>query len=249
MSSGSSVPRLLRRAGHAAAAARVGDAHLIWHQDRDLAAASTRSWSPAASPTATICAAGAIARFAPVMEAVAAFAADGGLVLGICNGFQVLCEAHLLPGALLPNTSRSFHLPPGRARGARTPARAFTRRPAPGDGSRSPSSTHGAAGTPTPTRSRGWTPAGSSCCATPPARTPTARVHDIAGVCNEDGNVFGLMPHPEHAVDALVGGSADGLRHLRVDRARRSRPRGASEQPADARGRARARPHRATSTR
>ncbi len=61
-------------------------------------------------------------------------------------------------------------------------------------------------------RSRGWTAAASSCCATPKGQNFNGSVHDIAGVCNEAGNVFGLMPHPEHAVDELTGGSADGLK-------------------------------------
>ena len=92
-------------------------------------AASTPWWSPAASPTATTCAPGAIARFSPVMEAVIDFARDGGPVLGICNGFQVLCEAGLLPGRAAAQRLAALRLPPGGRRGgerrhARSRARA-----------------------------------------------------------------------------------------------------------------------------
>ena len=158
--------------------------------------------------------AGAIARFSPAMEAVARFAADGGPVLGICNGFQVLCEAGLLPGALLPNeglrficrqvelvaedfegpfgsgSGRGSALDPGQAH-----ERALLRR-------RTTSST-------------GWRPKARSPSATQPGENPNGSVRDIAGVVNEAGNVLGLMPHPEHAVDPLTG-SDDGLALFRA---------------------------------
>src|ERR1019366_4371304 len=89
------------------AAARVGDAELIWHGDRDLKGADAIV-VPGGFSYGDYLRAGAIARFSPAMESVIAFAANGGLVLGICNGFQVLCEAHLLPGALLLNENRRF---------------------------------------------------------------------------------------------------------------------------------------------
>ncbi len=89
------------------AAQRVGEAVLLWHGDRDLQGVDAVI-VPGGFTYGDYLRAGAIARFAPVMEAVAEFAHDGGLVLGICNGFQVLCEAGLLPGALLPNTSLKF---------------------------------------------------------------------------------------------------------------------------------------------
>ena len=90
-----------------AAAALVGDAELIWHRDRDLHGADAIV-VPGGFSFGDYLRAGAIARFSPAMESVIEFAATGGLVLGICNGFQVLCEAHLLPGALLPNTNLRF---------------------------------------------------------------------------------------------------------------------------------------------
>ena len=90
-----------------AAARRVGDAELIWHAERDLRGADAIV-VPGGFSYGDYLRAGAIARFAPAMESVVEFAADGGLVLGICNGFQVLCEARLLPGALLPNANLRF---------------------------------------------------------------------------------------------------------------------------------------------
>src|ERR1017187_8185813 len=89
------------------AARLVGDAELIWHGDRDLRGADAII-VPGGFSYGDYLRAGAIARFSPVMEAVIAFANEGGLVLGICNGFQVLCDAHLLPGALLPNANLRF---------------------------------------------------------------------------------------------------------------------------------------------
>src|SRR5271170_3184592 len=89
------------------AARRVGDAELVWHGDRDLKGADAIV-VPGGFSYGDYLRAGAIARFSPAMESVIAFAEEGGLVLGICNGFQVLCEAHLLPGALLRNASLRF---------------------------------------------------------------------------------------------------------------------------------------------
>src|ERR1700674_555720 len=89
------------------AAGKVGEAQLIWHGDRDLAGADAIV-VPGGFSYGDYLRAGAIARFSPPMESVIAFAGEGGLVLGICNGFQVLCEARLLPGALLPNANRRF---------------------------------------------------------------------------------------------------------------------------------------------
>ena len=89
------------------AARRVGDAELLWHGERDLKGADAIV-VPGGFSYGDYLRAGAIARFSPVMEAVIEFAHDGGLVLGICNGFQVLCEAHLLPGALLGNAHLRF---------------------------------------------------------------------------------------------------------------------------------------------
>ena len=149
---------------------------------------------------------GAIARFAPVMKAVGAFAEDGGLVLGICNGFQVLCEAGLLPGTLRPNASLEFVCRDVELRLERadTP---FTSRAEPGRSLTIPIK-HG----------EGCFLADDELLAELErngqvvlryAQNPNGSVAGIAGVVNERGNVFGLMPHPEHAVDPLLG-STDG---------------------------------------
>jgi phosphoribosylformylglycinamidine synthase I len=149
---------------------------------------------------------GAIARFAPAMAAVSQFAADGGLVLGICNGFQILCEAGLLPGVLRRNESLSFVCRdvPLLVESADTP---FTSRCTEGDRLTIPVK-HG----------EGSWYADDQLYAELVSRRQIVlryaeRVNgsrdDVAGVVNERGNVMGLMPHPEHAVDPLLG-SADG---------------------------------------
>jgi phosphoribosylformylglycinamidine synthase len=183
------------------AAARVGEAVELWHAERDLQGVDAVI-IPGGFSYGDYLRAGAIARFAPVMEEVAEFARAGGLVLGICNGFQVLCEAHLLPGALLPNTSLRFVFRQVELEVVdyETP---FTRACAPGERLSIPvKHTTGRFYSPEPVRvllryASGQNPNGSQ--------------DDIAGICNQEGNVFGLMPHPEHAVDVLTG-SADGLK-------------------------------------
>jgi phosphoribosylformylglycinamidine synthase len=151
---------------------------------------------------------GAIARFAPVMEAVRRFAGDGGLVLGICNGFQVLCEAGLLPGALRPNESLSFVCRDVALRVERADTPFTTRaRVEPGQTLTIPIK-HG----------EGCYFADEDLLAELEAEAqvvlryednPNGSIADVAGVTNREGNVFGLMPHPEHAVDPLLG-SSDG---------------------------------------
>jgi phosphoribosylformylglycinamidine synthase len=149
---------------------------------------------------------GAIARFTPVMRAVQRYAESGGLVLGICNGFQVLCEAGLLPGALRPNASLSFVCRDVALRVERTDI-PFTSRVEPGQELTIPVK-HG----------EGCYFADPSLLAELERNSqvvlryednPNGSVASIAGVVNERGTVFGLMPHPEHAVDPLLG-STDG---------------------------------------
>ncbi len=152
--------------------------------------------------------AGAIARLAPAMRAVAAFAAEGGLVLGVCNGFQMLCEAGLLPGALRPNASLEFVCRDVVVRVERADT-AFTARCRAGQRLTIP------------------VKHGDGCWFAPPdlvdelerreqlllryerGDNPNGSIADVAGVVNANGNVMGLMPHPEHAVDPLLG-SGDG---------------------------------------
>jgi phosphoribosylformylglycinamidine synthase I len=149
---------------------------------------------------------GAIARFSPAMKALAEFASKGGLVLGICNGFQILCEAGLLPGALRPNSSLAFICRDVvlRVESTDTP---FTAACAAGQQLTIPIK-HG----------EGAWFADAELLAEVEAKgqivlrytdNPNGSVGDVAAVCDERGNVMGLMPHPEHAVDPLLG-STDG---------------------------------------
>jgi phosphoribosylformylglycinamidine synthase subunit PurQ / glutaminase len=167
--------------------------------------------------------AGAIARFSPVMRAVAGYAADGGLVLGICNGFQVLAEAGLLPGALLRNRSLRFVCRDVTIRAERVdtcfthqvPERRVLRMPvAHGEGCfYADEATLDALERDGRVLFRYVDDAGN------PARVedrenPNGSLRAIAGVMNAAGNVAGLMPHPERAADALLG-SDDGMLVLR----------------------------------
>jgi phosphoribosylformylglycinamidine synthase len=179
----------------------------LWHGERDLGGADAVI-VPGGFSYGDYLRAGAIARFSPVMEAVAEFARDGGPVLGICNGFQVLCEAGLLPGALLPNESLRFicRQLPLVVENVETP---FTRGCELGDILSIP--IKHASG-------RYFAPnvdelerAGQVVLRYANGSNPNGSLRDIAGVCNSERNVFGLMPHPEHAVDPLTG-SADGLK-------------------------------------
>ncbi len=144
---------------------------------------------------------GAIARFSPATAAVQEFAAEGGLVLGICNGFQILCEAGLLPGALLRNESLRFvcrDVPVAVERHDLP----FTRRCTPGQRLVLPVKHGDGRYLPPPDLDPGQVVLRY-------VDNPNGSVDGIAGVCNEAGNVLGLMPHPEHAVDPLLG-SDDG---------------------------------------
>ena len=193
------------------AASRVGEAVLLWHADRGLQDVDAVI-VPGGFSYGDYLRVGAIARFAPVMEDVIAFARDGGPVLGICNGFQVLCEAGLLPGALLPNDAPALPLPPGRRSRCSTPTPSSRARARRASGCRSRASTRpGATGRPT-TQLDALEASGQVVLRYAPGENPNGSARDIAGVCNEAGNVMGLMPHPEHAVDELCGGSADGLK-------------------------------------
>jgi phosphoribosylformylglycinamidine synthase I len=176
----------------------LGEAELIWHERRDLGGVDAVV-VPGGFSYGDYLRAGAIAQFSPAMEAVAEHAAAGGPVLGICNGFQVLCEADLLPGALLLNEQlrfvcRQVELLDGDGDTLSIPVK------------------HG--------EGRYWAPEQmldeleANCQVAfryAPGQNPNGSAREIAGVANEAGNVVGLMPHPEHAVDAMTG-STDGLR-------------------------------------
>jgi phosphoribosylformylglycinamidine synthase I len=192
------------------AASRVGEAVLLWHADHDLQGVDVVI-VPGGFSYGDYLRVGAIARFAPVMEEVIEFARSGGPVLGICNGFQVLCEAGLLPGALLPNVHLRFRcLQVGvEVLNADT---VFTRACEPGERLSIPCKhTTGRYYAPDDELDRLYA-AGQVVLRYAPGENPNGSARDVAAVCNEAGNVMGLMPHPEHAVDELVGSSADGLK-------------------------------------
>ncbi len=194
----------------------------VWHTEESLPPETAAVVLPGGFSYGDYLRCGAIARFSPVMRAVTAFAESGGLMLGICNGFQVLTEAGLLPGALRPNASLSFvcrdvPLIVGRADTPFTSrcqdSQVLTIPVKHGDGC--------------------WfadddlldhlETNGQVALRYAHAANPNGAVGDVAGVLNADGNVLGLMPHPEHAVDPLLG-SVDGAAILGslVDAARLS---------------------------
>jgi phosphoribosylformylglycinamidine synthase subunit PurQ / glutaminase len=183
------------------AAQRVGEGVLLWHAERDLHGVDAVV-VPGGFSYGDYLRAGAIARFAPVMEEVAEFAREGGLVLGICNGFQVLCEAGLLPGALLPNVSLKFV--------CRQVALEVVDHDTPFTGDCEPDRRLSIPVKHTTGRYYASEPV-HVVLRYAAGHNPNGSQDEIAGVCNAEGNVFGLMPHPEHAVDPLTG-SADGLR-------------------------------------
>lgn len=192
------------------AARRVGEAELIWHGERDLKGADAIV-VPGGFSYGDYLRAGAIARFAPAMESVIEFAREGGPVLGICNGFQVLCEARLLPGALLPNrnlrfTFRQVELEVLSSGGT------FTRACALGERLSIPAKHAWGRYYADDQTLATMDDSGQIVLRYAPGENFNGSLHDIAGVCNEAGNVFGLMPHPEHAVDDLTGSSTDGLK-------------------------------------
>jgi phosphoribosylformylglycinamidine synthase len=182
------------------------EAEIVWHGERSLSGYDAVVL-PGGFAHGDYLRPGALARFSPVMEAVAKYAADGGPVVGICNGFQVLTEAGLLPGALQKNRGLRFLC-----------------------------TTVGVVVCTTRTVLTGETTVGTrlslpinhfegnfTCDAATLERlraedrvvlrysdNPNGSLDDIAGVCNEDGNVVGLMPHPERACDAMTG-STDGM--------------------------------------
>jgi phosphoribosylformylglycinamidine synthase len=187
----------------------VGDAELIWHRDRDLQGADAII-VPGGFSYGDYLRAGAIARFSPAMESVIEFAREGGPVLGICNGFQVLCEAHLLPGALLPNVNLRFTSRQVRLEVVQGET-AFTRACPPGRELSIPAKHSWGRYHADPETLAALEEGGGVALRYAPGENFNGSLNDIAGVCNEAGNVMGLMPHPEHAVSELTGGSTDGL--------------------------------------
>lgn len=175
------------------------EARLVWHEERDLDGIDAVV-VPGGFSYGDYLRAGAIARFSPAMEAVSEFAEAGGPVLGICNGFQVLCEAGLLPGALLLNAELRFIcrqvelIEEANGKGLSIPMKHGEGRYYASDEVLDQLEAKGQIAY---RYADGYNSNGSA--------------RDIAGVRNEAGNVVGLMPHPEHAVDPLTG-STDGLK-------------------------------------
>jgi phosphoribosylformylglycinamidine synthase len=190
-----------------ALAALGADPVMVWHADPELLGLDAVVL-PGGFSYGDYLRAGAIARFSPAMESVARFAGDGGFVLGICNGFQILCEAGLLPGVLQPNRSLSFvcrdvGLTVERAG---TP---FTERCELGQTLTIPVKHGDGCWYAPPDLLDELEANGQIALRYAPGENPNGSVGDVAGVLNAGATVMGLMPHPEHAVDPLLG-PADG---------------------------------------
>jgi phosphoribosylformylglycinamidine synthase len=185
------------------AASKVAETVALWHGDPDLHGVDGVI-IPGGFSYGDYLRAGAIARFSPVMESVIAFARAGGPVLGICNGFQILCEAGLLPGALLPNVGLRFVCRQVDVE-VQTTATPFTAGCEAGERLSIPAKHMSG-------RFFGDVAPEQVVLRYAPGHNFNGSQDDIAGVVSEAGNVMGLMPHPEHAVDVLTGGSADGLK-------------------------------------
>ena len=192
------------------------EAVYVWHQETDLSGLDVLIL-PGGFSYGDYLRTGAIARFSPVMGAVARFAASGGMVLGICNGFQILLEAGLLPGAMLRNRSLRFICRDVWVRVERTDT-PFTRACRPGEVLRLPiahaeGNYFADAGTLDGLKARRQivlrycTPEG----AVTEEANPNGSLENIAGISNEAGNVLGMMPHPERCAEAVLG-NEDGLR-------------------------------------
>jgi phosphoribosylformylglycinamidine synthase len=191
------------------------EAVMLWHKGDDLRGVDCVIL-PGGFSYGDYLRCGAIARFAPLMDSVVGFAGEGGLVWGICNGFQILCEAHLLPGALTRNASLQFRCEPAylRVESTDTP---FTAESALGDVLQVPVS-HGEGRYVADEATldllereqrvvfRYVAPDGSPVG----DATPNGSMRDIAGIVNAGGNVLGMMPHPERACEPMLG-SSDGL--------------------------------------
>ena len=191
-----------------AARAAGSDAYYVWHRDTDLKQADAVIL-PGGFSYGDYLRSGAIARFSPVMQAVAAHARAGGALLGVCNGFQILCEAGLLPGALMRNARLKFLSRPVlvRVEATDTP---FTRSYERGDELTVPIA-HGDGRYVADAETTAMLEAGGQVVWRYTGENPNGSTNDIAGVCNAGRNVVGIMPHPERRNARVLGGE-DGAR-------------------------------------
>lgn len=208
-------------------------AELVWHRSAELPPDTDGVLLPGGFSYGDYLRCGAMARFSPIIAAVKRFAERGGPVLGTCNGFQILCESGLLPGALVRNHHLHFICEVAQLRVERATA-PFSSRAHEGQVLRIPIKHGEGAYTAAPEvldrLERGGQVMLRYCDAegqVTQAANPNGAAANIAGIVNEAGNVFGLMPHPEHAVESAIGG-VDGRVLLGslidfVDTAKRSR--------------------------
>ncbi|GAC1334829.1 MAG: phosphoribosylformylglycinamidine synthase subunit PurQ [Candidatus Dormibacteria bacterium] len=195
------------------------EARFIWHKERDLSGLDCVIL-PGGFSYGDHLRCGAVAALSPVMQEVVEFAQRGGLVIGVCNGFQILCEAHLLPGALMRNRSVQFRCQSANLR-VETTATPFTSELQVGQVLRIPVS-HGEGNYfADPETLRQLEETGRVAFryvdaggAVTDEANPNGSLNNIAGIVNEAGNVLGMMPHPERACEPLLG-SADGLEIFR----------------------------------
>jgi phosphoribosylformylglycinamidine synthase I len=193
------------------AAERYGsEAYFVWHRDTDLRGANIVIL-PGGFSYGDYLRSGAIARFSPIMQAVQRHAAEGGPLLGICNGFQILCEAHLLPGALLRNAGLTFVSKPVDVTVEQTDT-AFTCDYEPGARLRLPVAHGEGRYVASPDTLRMLEAEGrvvlryvAATERSPFQPNPNGSANHIAGICNPAGNIVGIMPHPERAADRLLG--------------------------------------------
>jgi len=196
--------------GDARRAVRIagGESVALWHGDADLKGVDAVVL-PGGFSYGDYLRCGAIARFAPVMSVIVEAAREGMPVLGICNGFQILCESHLLPGALTRNDSLHFVCRDQRLR-IESPSTAWTSQYVHGQEIVIPLK-NGEGGYVADERTLDELEGDGRVVARYLDINPNGSRRNIAGICNEAGNVVGLMPHPEHAVEDLTGPSTDGL--------------------------------------
>jgi len=186
-----------------------GDAVSLWHGDPDLHGVDAVVL-PGGFSYGDHLRCGAIARFSPVMDSIIEFARGGGPVLGICNGFQVLCESHLLPGALLRNGQRRFTCHEQRLR-VESVKTAWTSAYDEGE-EITVVLKNGEGRFYADERTLDALEGEGRVVVRYLDANPNGSLRDIAGIANEAGNVVGMMPHPEHAIEALTGPGTDGLR-------------------------------------